>query len=562
MWPFKSSRITQLIGQITAAETSPSARAERLDELLQEPPKAESLRCCMQIVRDVTLSMPLRFRALEGVIRHRDAEGVRALLGCLETNLRAMALLNLECHMPPAALHQCASDAVPAFCRALDQIATGLVKQVRQPLLDEQQRIRDLLQVIGTPDALALLAEDKARAFEDRNLLIPTLMRDVMNSASHHEVRVALAALMEIGTAEALAALETFRSAPARVVKKYMPDDSTVEVSTSEFGQRHVVEPPVAEISPDLIWLVHEQLPLLKNLHRQNSLAPVAAFMRVDGEILATALTEAAASGLTMAEGVALLQGQLLAESGLRACAVFYHGCRAGAAEGKWPAPAASCADTDCIVAMVDHLEGQSYAGVMPYVRLWNEEWDYGPVFYYAREKGSFTLDAAQWSQRGKDSLFGEKADETHAEGCFDQALRLDPRCAEALVFKATLLRETGHYLEALTYCDRAMALTQPMERGLAAALWRNQALCLHALERFEEEIALYDAVLASGLMGTATGEIWSLKGAAWIARGLFHEALQSFGEALRAGNARAAMGVQFCQQMLGDSENKSGQCA
>jgi TPR repeat protein len=49
----------------------------------------------------------------------------------------------------------------------------------------------------------------------------------------------------------------------------------------------------------------------------------------------------------------------------------------------------------------------------------------------------------------------------------------------------------------------------------------------------------------------TATGEVWELKGAAWIARGLFHEALHSYEEAVRAGNARAATGVRFCRQML-----------
>ncbi|MDZ4403297.1 tetratricopeptide/SEL1-like repeat protein [Prosthecobacter sp.] len=621
MWPFTPSKIQQTIDQVLAPGALPSAREKSLVALMALPQKPESLKCYSQIALDAKQVWKVRYKAMEGMKLSQNVAGARALLACVGTDMRSVALGFLSASALQPFLQQIASETMPVFSEALRQIAAEVEKRFNNRLLEELQHVRSMLRVIDTPDANDLLAEVSQTTSKLQNGLVPEWLECALKSGYHQEVKDALAALERLGTAESKAALEKFRGVESRLVKKYVVagvgatiDDGYREVYTSEFGQpkckeeiarhaqlekewqeRHPQDKAKTESLPqaddadvkaasdgginlDLVALVHDQLGLLKALHRKNSLAPLAATMDLNGEIHGFALTSDDFGGVmpTVEEAVALFQQRFRAaarKDEIRACAVFYHGCRGAGQDTLNFAPALSEDDAGCFVALVDHSNGQAYAGIVPYLRNWNEEWEYGPTFYHAREREIFSCGDAgwleqqviraevqRWCRRGKQLLRDEEASTAEAETCFNYALEMDPLCGEALIFKAAFLREAGRHEEAIAHCDRAMALGADRLAGLdpsvAASLWRNKALSFHALERFEEEQAVYDHVLATDASAANSPEIWGLKGAAWLSCGQINGALACFQEAERLGHQQAAHGVNVCWQFLAESSN------
>ncbi len=623
MWPFSPSKIQQTIDQVLAPGALPSAREKALVELMALPQKPESLKCYSQIALDAKQVWKVRYKAMEGMKLSPNVAGARVLLACVGTDMRSVALGFLSASTLHPSLQEIASEAMPVFSETLRQIAAEVEKRFNNRLLEELQHIRSMLRVIATPDANDLLAEVSQTTTKLENGLVPEWLECAMKSGYHQEVKDALAALEHLGTVESKAALEKFRGVESRLVKKYVVagvgatvDDGYREVYTSEFGQskcqeeiarhaqlekewqeRHPQDKPKAESSPqandsadeaapgeginlDLVALVHDQLELLKALHRKNSLAPLAAAMNLHGEIHGFALTSDAFGDNqpTVEEAIALFQQQLRAAARrdeIRACAVFYHGCRGAGQDRLNLAPALSQDEAGCFVALVDHSNGQAYAGIVPYLRNWNEEWEYGPTFYHVREREIFSCGDAlwleshviraevqRWCRRGKQLLHDQEASTVEAENCFNYALEMDPLCGEALIFKAAFLREAGHHEEAIAHCDRATALGADrlagLEPNVAASLWRNKALSLHALERFEEEQAVYDHVIATDVSTVNSPEIWGLKGAAWLSCGVINGALACFQEAERLGHPQAAYGVSVCWQLLAESSNEA----
>ena len=92
---------------------------------------------------------------------------------------------------------------------------------------------------------------------------------------------------------------------------------------------------------------------------------------------------------------------------------------------------------------------------------------------------------------KGQSLLSLEKAQEAIA--CFDEALALNPRHAEALVKKGTALERLKRLEEALEYYNRAIAAN----RGMTLAYLYKGGVC-NQLERFSEALECYEQALRS----------------------------------------------------------------
>lgn len=145
-----------------------------------------------------------------------------------------------------------------------------------------------------------------------------------------------------------------------------------------------------------------------------------------------------------------------------------------------------------------------------------------------------------QW---GMSCLRTDDCSDEEAEGYFDRALVFDPNCIGALIMKAAFLRQRGRFADALTMCDRILALEpaalESLSRPQLASVWRNKGLALHGLGRLEEEIAFYEQMLATNLPVAEQAELWGLKGAALMFAGKLKEAQSCMMIAVSLGNKR-----------------------
>ena len=104
------------------------------------------------------------------------------------------------------------------------------------------------------------------------------------------------------------------------------------------------------------------------------------------------------------------------------------------------------------------------------------------------------------------------------AVACYDQALEIDPRLAQALGNKGVALRALGRPEEALDSYDQALDINLR-----DATVWNNKGVVLDVLSRPEEALDSYDQSL----------EINPLYAGAWVNKGIVLGALSRSEEAL-----------------------------
>lgn len=148
-------------------------------------------------------------------------------------------------------------------------------------------------------------------------------------------------------------------------------------------------------IEEELLALVDDQLDLLKSLHRRGSLAPLAAAMDSQGRINGLALTtkDPTTDDRSVEDALDFFRKQFQDDAikgALVACAIFYHGCH-GPGKGAFNiAPAQSTADADCIVALLDHRDGQAITCVIQYTETTDGAWQYAPAYYAPKSPAIF----------------------------------------------------------------------------------------------------------------------------------------------------------------------------
>jgi hypothetical protein len=142
-------------------------------------------------------------------------------------------------------------------------------------------------------------------------------------------------------------------------------------------------------LHPDLEALLNHQIGFVRSLHAASSLAPVGATMRSSGEIEGAALimSDAApdANTITDDDAVSLLSRDMIAAAArgeIRASAIFCHLVNANHPAVQ-DAPAGDDPDVNCIVALLDHRDGQAVAACFDYVRDEAGAWAYAaPQFF------------------------------------------------------------------------------------------------------------------------------------------------------------------------------------
>lgn len=135
------------------------------------------------------------------------------------------------------------------------------------------------------------------------------------------------------------------------------------------------------ELHPDLSAILEDHFDFACRLHAVRSLAPLAASMADDGEINGTALLadeeEPAASDVTADDAIGIFTEKFVqaARAGaIRASAIFFHGYDSGEPPVL---PAQDEDEANCIVALLDHRDGQAVYGVIGYARGADGEWVY-----------------------------------------------------------------------------------------------------------------------------------------------------------------------------------------
>lgn len=421
-----------------------------MEELMALPQNPQILECYSRIALDTQQVRKVRHKAVEGMKLSPNVEGARALMRCVGTDLRRLALSALCQNGLPEAMRKISPEAHTVLADALRQISSEAEVRFSELLLTDLDLLQQLLGLIATPETQSLLPKVQAVSAQMRNRLVPKFLESALTSKYHYEVKEALAALEQMDTGESQAALKKFRSVKSRVVVKIIPPGvgSTEEkceerqVYTSEFGQpkceeelarnvvllsewekRHPkVEPnpasaPSASPAADDVWpddsaqyyaaasargieeellaLVDNQLDFLKSLHRRDSLAPLAAGMDSQGEINGLALTtkEHAADDRGVESAINFFRETFQASAlkgELVACAIFYHGCH-GLGKGAFNvAPAQRITDADCFVALLDHRDGQAITCVIQYTAGTDGEWQYAPAYYAPKQPSIF----------------------------------------------------------------------------------------------------------------------------------------------------------------------------
>jgi hypothetical protein len=150
--------------------------------------------------------------------------------------------------------------------------------------------------------------------------------------------------------------------------------------SRSQIGEKMLV-------SQDLLVLIERQMPLLRELHRLGSLAPVAATMDEGGEVTGEAFTNDEAANVPVENTLDRFARQFARAFAdgepIKAAAIFFHGHTADASVHA----AHTIDEANAIVAWLQHQTGQSVQAVIRYKleRVAGSdvtEWMYGePIF-------------------------------------------------------------------------------------------------------------------------------------------------------------------------------------
>jgi hypothetical protein len=447
MWPFDSLKVEKLAAEALAPGALPSARKKAIDALMALPQTARSLECYSRIALDPKQVWDTRYKALAAMKLSPNPAGARAMLRCLESDLRSPALQLLGAETMSAAVRELGAEAIAVLARTLEQVAGETEARALERQLAEFETLGQLLARIGTPEAKALGARLDPSWLEARNRQVPSLLHRALTSKYHREVAESVRALERLASPEAKAALEKFRRSPSRLVEKTViggvgarEESYRQQVDTSEFGQQRSAAPtaepvlpaekkpvprpapssaldaapPAADVpapEPDLaqdyvaasargiqdelLALVADQIGLLHSLHRNGSLAPVGAYMDAKGEIFGLALTteNATATDGSVQGTLDFFRDKFRAEAPagrIAACAAFYHGCH-GAGRGQpHVTPAQEVDQADCIVARLDHDSGQAVTCVIQYEANADGEWRYAPPYYALRRPDIF----------------------------------------------------------------------------------------------------------------------------------------------------------------------------
>lgn len=145
-------------------------------------------------------------------------------------------------------------------------------------------------------------------------------------------------------------------------------------------------------IYPELLNLLNGQFHLLKNLHRDCSLTVLAAVMDLEGKIHSFAGTHPSRKPID--ETIESFRQQFRAAADrneIIACGIFFHGGH-GPGEGALRVlPAKSEAEADCLVALLEHGEGQSVTCVVQYTKHSDDwQWQYAPPYYVPNRPAVF----------------------------------------------------------------------------------------------------------------------------------------------------------------------------
>ncbi len=132
------------------------------------------------------------------------------------------------------------------------------------------------------------------------------------------------------------------------------------------------------------------------------------------------------------------------------------------------------------------------------------------------------------WYMKGEALVRAERLKE--ADDCFDKALKLDPRDASALIYKAYCLYRLGSYEAALTHLGLIPQL-KPFRPEISIV----KALCLCQLQRFEDALRHFTSALRCGLEIPIT---WNNKGFCLAHLGRNREASAAFKIALSKCNS------------------------
>lgn len=87
----------------------------------------------------------------------------------------------------------------------------------------------------------------------------------------------------------------------------------------------------------------------------------------------------------------------------------------------------------------------------------------------------------------------------------FDEAITIDPFCADNLNSKGIVLHQLGRYKEAITYFDQAID-----QNPCSAAIWSNKAEALYALGEYQSAADACDVAIA---MNPRSANAWHIKG-------------------------------------------------
>jgi len=130
---------------------------------------------------------------------------------------------------------------------------------------------------------------------------------------------------------------------------------------------------------------------------------------------------------------------------------------------------------------------------------------------------------AEAWSNKGN-ALSGLGRHEEAIE-CYDRALGIDPRLAEAWYNKGVTLSGLGKYQDAIVCYDRALEINPIFMQA-----WSNKGNALSGLGRHQEAIGCYDRALE---INPIFMQAWSNKGNALSGLGRHEEAIECYDRAL-----------------------------
>lgn len=448
MWPFDSGKVKKLVAEALAPGALPSARKKAIEALMALPQEARSLECYCRIALDAKQVWDTRYKALDAMKLSPNADGARALLRCVASDLRRPALQLLAAGGMPAALRESHTEWAPVLTAAMEQISQEAETDFSELLLTDLEAMHRLLTQIDAPAARTLASRLDPIWFRARNRQVQDHLRRALTSGFFFDVEKAVEALRRLDTPEANAALAEFHAGESRLVEKIViggvgaPEERIVrQVYTSELGQkpcpteraRKEAErqaaslasasrplppseaPPALEDVPtfkadlaqdyvaasargievELLDLLGQQLPLFQTLHLAGSLAPLAAFLDAKGEIDGMAFTsgDADTAEMTVEQAIDAFRHQFraLAPTGrIVATAIFYHGCHGLGRGDAQVAAARNPEEADCIVARLDHDSGQAVTAVIQYVAEVGGAWRYAPVYYALRTPDIF----------------------------------------------------------------------------------------------------------------------------------------------------------------------------